>query len=107
MQKTCKEKGNILYGDLSKQRNFKAEFIGCNNLLYFAGASQNVQVVFRGGNSVVFIGNNARVNGKIEIATNGVCYIGDNSTFNGVAFESLRKKISLWEMIVYFLGAFG
>lgn len=92
MQKTCKEKGNILYGDLSKQRNFKAEFIGCDNLLYFAGASQNVQVIFRGGNSVVFIGNNARVNGKIEIATNGVCYIGDDSTFNGVAFRIFEGK---------------
>ena len=55
-------------------------------------ASQNVQVVFRGGNSVVFIGNNARVNGKIEIATNGVCYIGDDSTFNGVAFRIFEGK---------------
>ena len=92
MQKTLKENGNTIYGDLSKQKNFKVEFMGSNNLLYFAGTSQNVQINFRGDNSLVFIGNKARVNGKIEIATNGVCYIGDDSTFNGVAFRIFEGK---------------
>ncbi|WP_051604785.1 acyltransferase [Helicobacter rodentium] len=92
MQTTIREKQNIIYGDLNQQRNHKIEFLGSNNILYFAGASQNTQIIFRGNNGLVFIGNNTRVTGKIEIATNGVCYIGDDSTFNGVGFRVFEGK---------------
>lgn len=92
MQKTLKEKHNIIYGDLNQQKNHKVNFVGSHNILYFAGVSHNINITFYGNNSLVFIGNNIRFNGTITTTTNGVCYIGDDSTFNGVSIKVYESK---------------
>lgn len=56
------ENGNIIYGDLSKQLNFKCDFKGKNNIIFFAGRSKNINITFHSDNNLVFIGNCARVN---------------------------------------------
>lgn len=92
MQKHIRENGNVIYGDLSKQVNLKLDFKGKNNIVFFAGGSQNVNIIFRGSNGVVFIGENSRTNGSIDMRSNGLCYIGNGSTFNGTSFRVFEAK---------------
>ena len=87
MQKHLKENGNIIYGDLTKQVNFKCDFKGKNNIVFFAGGSRNVNVTFHNNNGLIFIGNNvATLN--IAIAGESLLYIDDGSNFSGT--PSLR-----------------
>ena len=46
MLKNIGENGNIIYGDLSKQLNFKCDFTGKNNIVFFAGKSKNININF-------------------------------------------------------------
>lgn len=57
------ENGNIIYGDLSKQINFKFDFKSRNNIVFFAGRSKNINITFHSDNNLVFIGNCVRING--------------------------------------------
>lgn len=92
MQKHIKENGNIIYGDLSKQINLKYEFKGKNNIIFFAGGSSNVNILFDSDDGLIFIGNNVVFNGKIIIKNNSLCFIDNNSTFNGVSIEAVEAK---------------
>lgn len=95
MQKTIDEKGNIIYGDLSLQKNLKLEFKGSNNIVFFASTSSFINIVFCRNNSLVFIGDNAGSSwalGNIAVANDSVCYIGNNTTFHGVHISALESK---------------
>lgn len=48
------ENYNIIYGDLSKQLNFKCDFKGKNNIVFFAGRSKNINITFHSDNNLVF-----------------------------------------------------
>lgn len=91
MLKTVDEKGNIIYGDLSLQKNLKLEFKGCNNIVFFAGASSSINIIFCQNNSLVFIGDKAG-SGNIKISNDSVCYIGNNTSFNGVHMGVFESK---------------
>ena len=67
MLKNIGENGNIIYGDLSKQLNFKCDFTGKNNIVFFARKSKNINITFQSDNNLVFIGNCVRVNGSISL----------------------------------------
>ncbi|MBR2222009.1 MAG: hypothetical protein IJ972_03325 [Campylobacter sp.] len=67
MLKNIGENDNIIYGDLSKQLNFKCDFKGKNNIVFFAGRSKNINIIFHSDNNLVFIGNGVRVNGTISL----------------------------------------
>lgn len=86
------ENNNIIYGDLSKQHNCKLDFKGKNNIVFFAGSSVNVNANIFGNKSVLFIGDKARVTGRINLRTDTLCYIGNNSTFNGTTFRVCENK---------------
>ena len=92
MQKHLKENGNIIYGDLTKQVNFKCDFKGKNNIVFFAGGSRNVNIACRGNNALIFIGNNVKANGGIDICNDGVCFVDDSSSFNGTAMRVYEAK---------------
>ncbi|WP_096014656.1 acyltransferase [Campylobacter lanienae] len=81
------ENGNIIYGDLSKQLNFKCDFKGKNNIIFFAGRSKNINITFHSDNNLVFIGNCVRVNGSISLTKDCCCYIDDDSSFGGVSLR--------------------
>ncbi|WP_086245602.1 acyltransferase [Campylobacter devanensis] len=81
------ENGNIIYGDLSKQINFKCDFKGRNNIVFFAGRSKNINITFHSDNNLVFIGNCVRVNGSISLTKDCCCYIDDDSSFGGVSLR--------------------
>ncbi len=81
------ENGNIIYGDLSKQINFKCDFKGKNNIIFFAGRSKNINITFHSDNNLVFIGNCVRVNGSISLTKDCCCYIDDDSSFGGVSLR--------------------
>ncbi|AJC85913.1 acyltransferase [Campylobacter sp. RM16704] len=87
MLKSIDEKDNIIYGDLSAQKNLNIEFCGRKNIVFFAGSSLNINIIFHGDNSLVFICNNCRLNGKIEIRTGGVFYAGENCTSGWTHFR--------------------
>ncbi|ECQ7389614.1 hypothetical protein F0F28_05150 [Campylobacter jejuni] len=92
MLKTVDEKGNIIYGDLSLQKNLKLEFKGRNNIVFFAGSSLNANIVFCGDNALFFHGGGGWINGTVVMQFNGLCYIGKNSSFNGVDIRVFEGK---------------
>lgn len=95
MLKSVDEKGNIIYGDLSLQKNLKLEFKGSNNIVFFASTSSFINIVFHQNNSLVFIGDNAGsswVWGNIAVANDSICYIGNNTTFHGVHMNAMESK---------------
>ncbi|MCL9821163.1 hypothetical protein NCR96_05355 [Helicobacter sp. 14348-15] len=92
MQKHLRENGNIIYGDINKQINFKCDFKGQNNIVFFVGGSRNVDITFRNNDGLVFIGNNVTTSGKINISSNGICFIDDNSTFNVTSIHVYESK---------------
>lgn len=92
MLKTIDEKGNIIYGDLSLQKNLKLEFKGCNNIVFFAGSSLNANIVFQGNNALFFHGGGGWMNGRVIIYFNGLCYVGKNASFNGVDIRVYEGK---------------
>ncbi|ARQ98240.1 acetyltransferase [Campylobacter lanienae NCTC 13004] len=92
MQKHIRENGNVIYGDLSKQVNLKLDFKGKNNIVFFAGGSRNVNIIFDSDDGFVFIGNNVIFAGVIKIHNNSLCFIDDNSTFNGTSIEAFEAK---------------
>lgn len=92
MLKTIDEKGNIIYGDLSLQKNLKLEFKGCNNIVFFAGSSLNANIVFQGNNALFFHGGGGWMNGRVIICFNGLCYVGKNASFNGVDIRVYEGK---------------
>ena len=84
MLKNIGENDNIIYGDLSKQLNFKCDFKGKNNIVFFfAGRSKNINIIFHSDNNLVFIGNGVRVNGTISLTKDCCCYIDDDSSIGG------------------------
>lgn len=87
MLENIDENGNIIYGDLSKQLNFKCDFKGKNNIIFFAGRSKNINITFHSDNNLVFIGNCVRVNGSISLTKDCCCYIDDDSSFGGVSLR--------------------
>ena len=83
----CKDlKNNIIYGDLNIQRNVKINFgDGQNNIVYIAGVATNVNINFRGNNSLVFLADWCHLGGQgIIIYSDSVCYLGKR-TFIGEA----------------------
>lgn len=92
MLKNIGENGNIIYGDLSKQLNFKCDFKGKNNIVFFAGRSKNINIIFHSDNNLVFIGNGVRVNGTISLTKDCCCYIDDDSSFGGVSLRVYEAK---------------
>ncbi|WP_086290676.1 hypothetical protein, partial [Campylobacter devanensis] len=72
--------------------NLKLDFKGKNNIVFFAGSSNNIRIDFRGENGVVFIGNNVWMNGPIYLPNSGLCYIDDNCAFNGTTFCPYEAK---------------
>ncbi|TWO14061.1 hypothetical protein ZA02_06300 [Campylobacter lanienae] len=82
MQKHIRENGNVIYGDLSKQVNLKLDFKGKNNIVFFAGGSSNVNIVFPGNNGLVFIGKGIWFgSGSIQVPNSGMCFMDDTSSF--------------------------
>ncbi|WP_052043224.1 hypothetical protein, partial [Campylobacter sp. MIT 97-5078] len=100
------EKNNIIYGDLSKQKNLKFEFKGRDNILFFAAESANVNATFYGDNTLLFIsGNGGWLYGSFVLNSHGLCYIGKNSTSNGVDFRVHEgKNIILGDDVMYSWG---
>lgn len=92
MLKNIGENGNIIYGDLSKQLNFKCDFKGKNNIVFFAGRSKNINIIFHSDNNLVFIGNGVKVNGTISLTKDCCCYIDDDSSFGGVSLRVYEAK---------------
>ena len=93
MQKHIKENGNVIYGDLSKQVNLKYEFKGNNNIVFFAGGSSNVNIIFPGNNGLVFIGKGIWFgSGSIRVPNSGMCFMDDASSFGGTHFRVLEAK---------------
>lgn len=92
MLKNIGENGNIIYGDLSKKLNFKCDFKGKNNIVFFAGRSKNINIIFHSDNNLVFIGNGVRVNGTISLTKDCCCYIDDDSSFSGVSLRVYEAK---------------
>ena len=92
MLKNIGENGNIIYGDFSKQLNFKCDFKGKNNIVFFAGRSKNINIIFHSDNNLVFIGNGVRVNGTISLTKDCCCYIDDDSSFGGVSLRVYEAK---------------
>lgn len=92
MLKNIGENDNIIYGDLSKQLNFKCDFKGKNNIVFFAGRSKNINIIFHSDNNLVFIGNGVRVNGTISLTKDCCCYIDDDSSFGGVSLRVYEAK---------------
>ncbi|RAZ51211.1 hypothetical protein [Campylobacter hyointestinalis] len=93
MQKHIRENGNVIYGDLSKQINFKYEFRGRNNIIFFAGGSSNVNIIFPGNNGLVFIGKGIWFgSGSIQVPNSGMCFMDDTSSFGGTHFKVLEAK---------------
>ena len=87
------ENGNIIYGDLSKQINFKCDFKGRNNIVFFAGGSSNVNIIFPGNNGLVFIGKGIWFgSGSIRVPNSGMCFMDDTSSFGGTHFSVLEAK---------------
>ena len=93
MQKHIRENGNIIYGDLSKQVNLKLDFKGKNNIVFFAGGSSNVNIIFPGNNGLVFIGKGIWFgSGSIRVPNSGMCFMDDTSSFGGTHFRVLEAK---------------
>jgi len=95
MLKTIDEKANIIYGDLSLQHNLKLEFKGSNNIVFFAGSSFCIDIIYHQNNSLVFVGDNAGLywgGARIEISNDSVCYIGNNTTFERVCMNAFESK---------------
>lgn len=46
MLKSIDDKNNIIYGDLSLQKNLKLEFKGSNNIAFLIGSSINLTLFF-------------------------------------------------------------
>ena len=92
MQKHIRENGNIIYGDLSKQVNLKLDFRGKNNIVFFAGGSSNVSIVFQNDNGLVFIGDHVYCNGTFWLANNSLCFIDQVNSFNGASFYIYESK---------------
>ncbi|ARR03833.1 MULTISPECIES: acyltransferase [Campylobacter] len=92
MLKNIGENDNIIYGDLSKQLNFKCDFKGKNNIVFFAGRSKNINIIFHSDNNLVFIGHGVRVNGTISLTKDCCCYIDDDSSFGGVSLRVYEAK---------------
>ena len=101
MQKHLKENGNIIYGDLTKQVNFKCDFKGKNNIVFLAPKCtlKNTNIVFAGNNSLIFLGDSfpSGTMFSITIHTDSVCYIGNNNYCNPFGQRTLllseRKNI--------------
>lgn len=92
MLKKVDDKNNIIYGDLSKQSNLRINFVGKDNIVFFLGSSLNMNVYFYGSNAVLFVGDQAKINGEMAVNTNGLCYIGNNSTFGSVSIRVYEGK---------------
>lgn len=95
MLKTMDKKGNIIYGDLSLQKDLKLEFRGGGNVVFFAGSSYRADINFHYNNSLVFIGDNTGSYDKglrIEIFNDSVCYIGNNNTFGQTIMDVCESK---------------
>ncbi len=93
MQKHIRENGNVIYGDLSKQANLKLDFKGKNNIVFFAGGSSNVNIIFPGNNGLVFIGKGIWFgSGSIRVPNSGMCFMDDTSSFGGTHFDVLEAK---------------
>ncbi|RAZ49945.1 hypothetical protein [Campylobacter hyointestinalis] len=93
MQKHIRENGNVIYGDLSKQVNLKLDFKGKNNIVFFAGGSNNVNIIFSGNNGLVFIGTGIWFgSGSIRVPNSGMCFMDDTSSFGGTHFSVLEAK---------------
>lgn len=92
MQKHIRENGNVIYGDLSKQVNLKLDFRGKNNIVFFAGGSSNVSIVFQNDNGLVFIGDHVYCNGTFWLANNSLCFIDQVNSFNGASFYIYESK---------------
>ena len=93
MQKHIRENGNMIYGDLSKQVNLKLDFKGKNNIVFFAGGSSNVNIIFPGNNGLVFIGKGIWFgSGSIRVPNSGMCFMDDTSSFGGTHFSVLEAK---------------
>ncbi|WP_096026391.1 hypothetical protein [Campylobacter lanienae] len=93
MQKHIRENGNVIYGDLSKQVNLKLDFKGKNNIVFFAGGSSNVNIIFPGNNGLVFIGKGIWFgSGSIRVPNSGMCFMDDTSSFGGTHFDVLEAK---------------
>ena len=93
MQKHIRENGNIIYGDLSKQVNLKLDFKGKNNIVFFAGGSSNVNIIFPGNNGLVFVGKGIWFgSGSIRVPNSGMCFMDDTSSFGGTHFRVLEAK---------------
>ncbi|NDJ26889.1 hypothetical protein DMB95_03400 [Campylobacter sp. MIT 12-8780] len=99
------ERNNIIYGDLSKQKNLKFEFKGRDNILFFAAESVNVNAIFYGDNALLFIADNIHINGRFVLHSHGLCYIGKNSTSNGADFRVYEgKNIILGDDVMFSWG---
>ena len=92
MLKKVDENGNIIFGDLSLQKNFNFKFQGKNNIIFLAGNSVNVNVNFHGNNALFFHAGGGWLNGNIDLCTNGLFYIGKNSSSNGSSFRIYEGK---------------
>lgn len=108
MLKNIGENDNIIYGDLSKQLNFKCDFKGKNNIVFFAGRSKNINIIFHSDNNLVFIGNGVKVNGTIFLLQKTVVAISMMIVvLVGLVCVFMRLKILLSVKIVCFHGVYG
>lgn len=107
MLKNIGENDNIIYGDLSKQLNFKCDFKGKNNIVFFAGRSKNINIIFHSDNNLVFIGNGVRVMVLFLLQKTVVAISMMIVVLVGLVCVFMRLQILLSVEIVCFHGVYG